>query len=166
MQHQISPRTAARQAITDLAEAARPGAVGQSFLHAAPTTLEPTGDHPGALVVLRAAVQLSEALRRETTAAVLDARSRGESWVSIAEVLEMRVDGEPDAEAAYLRTLGLRGAAGELPLAVLWTCTTCSGVVRDLGPVLTDPSHRESGHTGDCARLVREIIAWRSEAEL
>jgi hypothetical protein len=164
MECTTSPRLVARQAIADVATALDPGAYVQHFRHDVASLSREQQEYPHPLSALRSGALLLKVAREELVRAALDARAQGESWSSIAEALGMTVGEEADAEAAYLSTLGVRGSAVGT-LGVLWTCGSCAATVRDLGPELDDPVQREPGHADTCGRHVREIIAWRSEAQ-
>lgn len=165
METRNTTRLAARQAIADLAAATDPLAFVQHYQHDAPSIGGGQLEQPHPLAALRSAAQLQLAMREEVASAALLARSAGESWSSVADALGL-VDGDrADAEAAYLSTLGVRAAVSGAPLGVLWTCSSCRCVVRDIGPELADPAQREAGHGGDCPRHVRDIILWRTEVQ-
>ena len=165
MEIRKTTRDAARQAIAELAAVTDPLAFVQHYQHGVPSVGGDRLEQPHPLAALRSATQLQCALREEAAAAALLARAAGETWSAIADALGL-VDGDQaDAEAAYLTTLGVRAAVSGAPLGVLRTCRSCGCVIRDIGPELADPAQREAGHGGDCARHVRDIILWRSEAQ-
>jgi hypothetical protein len=60
-----------------------------------------------------------------------------------------------------------RGSAGTTrPLAVGWTCTSCSQWVKDRDPAGgTHPEDLEQGHAENCARFADQVIAWQERRD-
>ncbi len=119
---------------------------------------------PAPLASLRAARELTLALQGRVVETALVARGAGEAWEDVAVAFGQQVGGRPDAAAAYLCVLGVRGGDPwwSPSRGVLWTCSSCEEAVRDLGPDAGSPEERESGHAPNCSRHSADVVAWEA----
>ncbi len=119
---------------------------------------------PAPMASLRAARELTLALQGQVVESALVARGAGEAWEDVAVAFGQQVGGRPDAAAAYLCVLGVRGGDPwwSPSRGVLWTCSSCEEAVRDLGPDAGSPEERESGHAPNCSRHSADVVAWEA----
>lgn len=155
---------AAREVVERLLREIEPGAFAPHHHHG--EGLEERGE-PHPLAAVRAANLLLCALRRHLGVAALAARSKGESWSCVAEALDLRNEGEPDAQAAFLTVVAVTAAAEKWsrPPTVAWPCLSCLSAVRDRGPEAGSPAEREAGHAPTCTRPSSEWVPDGREAD-
>lgn len=107
-----------------------------------------------------AAALLEDHARQMKIGYALRARSEGRPWADLAPVLGVRKDSDDPGVAAFeLVAPQVPNMAGQR--YVTWRCESCGQRIRDTGPYSTHPGSDEHGHADGCARLARDVAAWR-----